>query len=141
MKFNRAELLQSLGWPKEHPEAQGHLTYSHTAGDFSHTTEIGLQVSERDVIVSHSQAPVLAPQDKSYLVKVVLDRTTEPDVLLLNREKTSPEVASVEDAKALLDGLSSLATLWGKPGHFLMILDTSGAVDRRPAEIGNKNTP
>ncbi len=118
MKFNETEILKKVFWPEDKSNGLGNLFFTNTTDEFINTKTIGAARTEKTLEIFYTIAPMLEPDKKEYFIKLIFNR--EDGNIILNTQKSSPEVKSENDVNDVLENIqNSILMMNSKPEFFM----------------------
>ena len=118
MKFNENEVLTKVFWMEDKKDKLGNLFFTSTDEDFINTNTIGASRTKDTLELFYTSSPIMEPNKKEYFVKLIFNR--EDEFLVLNVNKSSPEIKSEKDVSDVLDSMqNSILMMNSKPEFFI----------------------
>ena len=122
------QILKSVFWPENKKEILGNLVFSHTDEDITNTQENSVSRQANAWEVFFYKAPVFNPENREYFVKMYFEKNTDNE-LVVNKEKTSPELKTDSDIEKTLEIINTnIALMNTKPQFF-----STGVAKSEPA--------
>lgn len=117
MEIKETTILEKLFWPEGKENLLGNLSFNMTNEDMSHTYEINASRTNDKIEVFFASAPTFTPDNKTYFVQLTFDKKGQE--LFIDKEKTSPELSTLEEVMNTLDSIqNNIIKMNSKPDFF-----------------------